>query len=230
MLIIIVIILFILIIILIAIIIIYCTGVKKRLRDFPWDKHYYYAIHVEQNRNLIRLVCESYSPKQQHILSYPFLNSDFCHILPRCALIKAQTSLFDHEHCTRGASWASLRSSPIFRHWLMKSQTGWPCGMQPATLQEREGALKPNWQHPCFQCNCTYLASHLRGSLRAAGLIEQSLAVRRRGARERNIWPITLIANFLRFWHVRSCGTLSISQFNRSLTLTKTWVPLFLFP
>lgn len=34
------------------------------------------------------------------------------------------------------------------------------------------GGLRTNWRHPCFQCNCTYLASHLRGSFRGSGLIE----------------------------------------------------------
>lgn len=61
--------------------------------------------------------------------------------------------------------------------------------------------LRPNWQHPCFQCNCTYLASHLRGSLRGSGLIEHSAAECRGRGREReepdiwvDIWPITPIA------------------------------------
>lgn len=61
-----------------------------------------------------------------------------------------------------------------------------------------EGDLRTNWQHPCFQCNCTYLASHLRGSLRGSGLIEQSITeLRREREREEpsgaDIWPITPI-------------------------------------
>lgn len=62
----------------------------------------------------------------------------------------------------------------------MKSQTDRPCGTYPAYAAKMEGDLRTNWQHPCFQCNCTYLASHLRGSLRGSGLIEQSIAEWRR--------------------------------------------------
>lgn len=62
----------------------------------------------------------------------------------------------------------------------MKSQTDRPCGTCPAYAAKMEGDLRTNWQHPCFQCNCTYLASHLRGSLRGSGLIEQSVAEWRR--------------------------------------------------
>lgn len=58
----------------------------------------------------------------------------------------------------------------------MKSQTGRPSGTCPASAAKTEGDLRTNWQHPCFQCNCTYLVSHLRGSLRGCGLIEQSIA------------------------------------------------------
>lgn len=53
------------------------------------------------------------------------------------------------------------------------------CSISAAKM---EGGLRSNWQHPCFQCNCTYLASHLRGSFRGSGLIEQSI-VKWRGAR-----------------------------------------------
>lgn len=58
----------------------------------------------------------------------------------------------------------------------MKSQTGSPSGTCPASSGRMEGDLRTNWQHPCFQCNCTYLVSHLRGSLRGSGLIEHSAA------------------------------------------------------
>lgn len=69
----------------------------------------------------------------------------------------------------------------------MKSQTGWPSGTYPASSAKMEGDLRTNWQHPCFQCNCTYLASHLRGSLRGSGLIEQSITeLRRERERERS--------------------------------------------
>lgn len=71
-----------------------------------------------------------------------------------------------------------MRSRPFspFRSQLMKSQTSSPSGTRPASSVRMWGGLRTNWQHPCFQCNCTYLASHLRGSLRGSGLIEQSAA------------------------------------------------------
>lgn len=67
----------------------------------------------------------------------------------------------------------------------MKSQTGRPGGTCSGAAAKMEGDLRTNWQHPCFQCNCTYLASHLRGSFRGSGLIEQSVAEcrRERGAK-----------------------------------------------
>lgn len=71
----------------------------------------------------------------------------------------------------------------------MKSQTGWPCGMCSISAAKTEGGLRSNWQHPCFQCNCTYLASHLRGSFRGSGLIEQSI-VKWRG--EQSIAALTV--------------------------------------
>lgn len=71
-----------------------------------------------------------------------------------------------------------------FRSALMKSQTGRPGGMCSISPAKTEGGLRSNWQHRCFQCNCTYLASHLRGSFRGSGLIEQSI-VKWRGAQSR---------------------------------------------
>lgn len=82
----------------------------------------------------------------------------------------------------------------LFRRWLMKSQTGWLSGTCPATSVRLEWVLRTNWQHPCFQCNCTYLASHLRGSLRGCGLIEQSDGECRRERSWADIWPKTAIA------------------------------------
>lgn len=48
------------------------------------------------------------------------------------------------------------------------------------------GGLRTNWRHPCFQCNCTYLASHLRGSFRGSGLIESIGGAMRERERERD--------------------------------------------
>lgn len=90
----------------------------------------------------------------------------------------------------------------------MKSQTGRPGGTSPASAAKMEGDLRTNWRHPCFQCNCTYLLSHLRGSLRSPGLIEQS-AVEWRSEKEpsgADIWSI-----------------MPITKLSQSLTRPLTW-------
>ncbi len=105
------------------------------------------------------------------------------------------------------------RSFSPFRSPLMKSQTGRPGGTCSASAAKTEADLRTNWQHPCFQCNCTYLASHLRGSFRRSGLIEQCVAEwrRERSQAEQIFGPLRRSQNFPGVWHVRSHGTLSIS-------------------
>lgn len=101
----------------------------------------------------------------------------------------------------------------------MKSQTGRPGGTCSASVAKMEGDLRTNWQHPCFQCNCTYLLSHLRGSFRGSGLIEQSVAEwrRERSQAEQIFGPLRPSQNFLRGRHV---GHFQSACLNRSSTVS----------
>lgn len=92
------------------------------------------------------------------------------------------------------------------------------CSISAAKM---EGGLRSNWQHPCFQCNCTYLASHLRGSFRGSGLIEQSI-VKWRGARSRDTdsWAITPVATFSEAGTSAHAGHFQSVCFNRSSSVT----------
>lgn len=114
----------------------------------------------------------------------------------------------------------------------MKSQTDRPGGTCPAYAAKMEGDLRTNWQHPCFQCNCTYLASHLRGSLRGSGLIELSVC----GVEEReessgaDIWPITPIAKtFLESDTSAHMGHFQSVCLNRSSAVTNKCSQQFSF-
>lgn len=104
----------------------------------------------------------------------------------------------------------------------MKSQTGRPGGTCSASAAKMEGDLRTNWQHPCFQCNCTYLASHLRGSFRGSGLIEQSVAEwrRERSQAEQIFGPLCRSQTFSDSGTSAHTGHFQSVRLNRSSTVT----------